>query len=101
LPFHPVLDALEICPQQYQDIPGALTLISGYVTLLTLCAGELSLNYLSYDGGYQLFSSQYSLPCILQPLPVFYFAKLSAIITLIGLIVIKKNQIAMRSMKLR
>ncbi|KAJ7825139.1 hypothetical protein B0H14DRAFT_2596794 [Mycena olivaceomarginata] len=41
-PFRPVLDALEISPQQYQDIPGALALISGYVTLLALCAANMA-----------------------------------------------------------
>ncbi|KAJ7301364.1 hypothetical protein DFH08DRAFT_827634 [Mycena albidolilacea] len=29
-------------PTQYQDIPGALTLISGYVTLLALCAANMA-----------------------------------------------------------
>ncbi|KAJ6538747.1 hypothetical protein B0H10DRAFT_1971364 [Mycena sp. CBHHK59/15] len=35
--FRPALDALEIWPQQYQYIPGAL-LLQGYVALISLCA---------------------------------------------------------------
>ncbi|KAJ6616751.1 hypothetical protein B0H10DRAFT_1375817 [Mycena sp. CBHHK59/15] len=41
-PFRPVLDALEISPQQYQYIPGALLVLQAYVALLSLCAAHIA-----------------------------------------------------------